>query len=187
MPIAVTINGRLSSLTNAFINAIIPVVEPTEEEVKHALEILGMTPENLRCAYCGDKSTEWDHLRPLVLDRRPTGYISEIHNLVPACGKCNQSKRNQDWRVWMHGTAPQSPASRKIPDLEERVRRLSQYELWNPPSPLALKELIGEELWQTHWQNWEDLRCAMVACQAHAEKIAARVREKHQNARRNAE
>ena len=42
-----------------------------------------------------------DHLRPLVKDKEPTGYISEIHNLVPSCGKCNQSKGNKEWKAWM--------------------------------------------------------------------------------------
>jgi len=38
----------------------------------------------LQCSYCGTPATEWDHLRPLVMNKKPTGYISEIHNLVPA-------------------------------------------------------------------------------------------------------
>jgi hypothetical protein len=30
----------------------------------------------------------------LVEEKEPIGYISEIRNLVPVCGKCNQSKGN---------------------------------------------------------------------------------------------
>jgi len=92
MPTPMKITGRSSSITNAFINSIIPVVLPSAEEVKQALEILGMTAETFQCAYCGSIASEWDHLRPLVKGKKPTGYISEIHNLVPSCGKCNQSK-----------------------------------------------------------------------------------------------
>ncbi|MCY2924087.1 MAG: HNH endonuclease, partial [Planctomycetota bacterium] len=80
-------------------NSIIPVIPPSQEEVLAALGILGIDPEDLRCAYCGDRASEWDHLRPLVVNRRPTGFISEIANLVPSCGKCNQSKGNQNWRA----------------------------------------------------------------------------------------
>jgi 5-methylcytosine-specific restriction endonuclease McrA len=98
MPTPMKITGRSSSITNAFINSIIPVVQPSAEQVKEAMEILGMTPETYQCAYCGDKASEWDHLRPLVKDKKPTGYISEIHNLVPSCGKCNQSKGNKEWK-----------------------------------------------------------------------------------------
>jgi 5-methylcytosine-specific restriction endonuclease McrA len=114
MPTPVSIMGRSSSITNSFINAIIPVVLPTEDELREALSILQMSADDLRCAYCGDRSTEWDHLRPLVVNQRPTGYISEIGNLVPACGKCNQSKGNKPWRSWMEGTAPQSPKTRGV-------------------------------------------------------------------------
>jgi 5-methylcytosine-specific restriction endonuclease McrA len=72
-------------------NSIIPIIVPTNEQVKEALDILGMDHDSFHCAYCGATASEWDHLRPLVLNKKPTGYISEIHNLVPACGKCNQS------------------------------------------------------------------------------------------------
>jgi len=95
MPSVQTMMSRKSSITNAFVNSLIPVVEPTVDEIEEALRILGMSADDVRCAYCGDVSTEWDHLRPLVVNRRPTGYISEIGNLVPACGKCNQSKGNK--------------------------------------------------------------------------------------------
>ena len=91
MPTPMKITGRSSSITNSFINSIIPVIGPTNDQVKKALEILEMDRDSFQCSYCGAKATEWDHLRPLVLNKKPTGYISEIHNLVPACGKCNQS------------------------------------------------------------------------------------------------
>ena len=74
------ITGRSSSITNAFINSIIPVIKPSEEDIKEALNVLGMDKENFRCAYCGDGVTEWDHLRPLVINQKPTGFISEIQN-----------------------------------------------------------------------------------------------------------
>src|SRR5207237_18415 len=122
-----------SSITNAFVSAIIPVVFPTEADLAEALAILEMTPDNLRCAYCGDQYTEWDHLRPLVEGQQPTGYISEIANLVPSCGKCNQSKGKKPWREWMLSSAPCSPRSRGVHDLSRRILRLEQYERWRQP------------------------------------------------------
>ena len=76
MPKQIKITGRLTSVTNAFVNSVIPVVKPTEEEVEEALRMLGML-DKPACAYCGDLHTERDHLRPLVIDRRPTGYIGD--------------------------------------------------------------------------------------------------------------
>jgi len=152
MPKPVAITGRTSSITNSFINSIIPVVVPTSDEVRAALEILGMR-EHVACAYCGDAFTEWDHLRPLVIDKRPTGYISEIHNLVPACGKCNQSKGNKHWRAWMFGPAKLSPLTRGISGLEAKAERLEAYENGAPPTRLDFAALVGADLWTEHWEH----------------------------------
>ena len=114
MPSVQTMLSRKSSITNAFVSALVPVIPPSLAEIEEALRILGMDPGDVRCAYCGDKSSEWDHLRPLVLKRRPTGYVSEIANLVPSCGKCNQSKRNTEWREWMVSAVPLSPTARGL-------------------------------------------------------------------------
>lgn len=89
MPRPVNIAGRTSSVTNAFVNGVIPTRRPTEQDVEEVLRILELNAVDLRCSYCGDRATEWDHLRPLISAKRPTGYISEIANLVPACSKCN--------------------------------------------------------------------------------------------------
>src|SRR2546430_891955 len=113
MPSVQTMVSRKSSITNAFVSAIIPVIPPTHHEIEEALRILGISPDSPRCAYCGDKASEWDHLRPLVLRRRPTGYVSEIANLVPSCGKCNQSKGNKPWRGWVLGQGQRMPPLRK--------------------------------------------------------------------------
>ena len=57
MPKPMKITGRSSSITNAFINSIIPVVEPTEDQVKEALTILGMLGD-YQCSYCGSVASE---------------------------------------------------------------------------------------------------------------------------------
>ncbi len=179
MPTPMKITGRSSSITNSFINSIIPVIHPPEEEIIEALNILHLDSENLRCAYCGDKSTEWDHLRPLVLNQRPTGYISEIHNLVPACGKCNQSKGNKDWHVWIVSSAPLSPMSRDIKNLEEKINRLKEYENWKDIQPINFENLIGKDNWEQHWKNWKNVLETMKESQKLAEKINGTIAEKH--------
>jgi hypothetical protein len=155
--------SRKSSITNAFVSAIIPVAPPTLDEIEQALRILGMGPEDVRCAYCGDPSTEWDHLRPLVKGRRPTGYISEIGNLVPSCGKCNQSKRNEHWESWMRSEgASRSPRSRGVKDLEQRIDRLRAFEQWRPPEPIDFEKLVGTDAWRDYWRKLEAVD-AMIA------------------------
>ncbi len=185
MPTPVRITGRSSSITNSFVNGVIPVVMPTEAEVREALEVLGML-DRVSCCYCGDTSTEWDHLRPLVSKQRPTGYISEIHNLVPACGKCNQSKGNKDWRTWMRSSAPLSPASRGVPDIEDRIARLQEYERRTTPTHVDFEAVVGADLWERHWSHHARLLELMRIADRDAQEIRARVREAHEAQRQAA-
>jgi hypothetical protein len=175
MPKPVRISGRSSSITNSFVNGIIPVVPPTGELIDQALKILGM--ENaVICCYCGDVATEWDHLRPLVVGKLPTGYISEIHNLVPACGKCNQSKGNKPWREWMFGPAKLSPATRGVSGLVQKADRLTAYELWEEPTIIDFAAVAGEDLWAQHWRNHAAILHAMRESEAVVELIRSRVK-----------
>lgn len=171
MPAPVKITGRTSGITNAFVNGIIPVIEPTDEEIEDVLQTLGMDKEHIVCAYCGDPYTEWDHFYPLVKDKMPTGYISEIHNLVPACGKCNQSKGNMHWKTWMLGKAPLSPHSRQIPDIEYRIAKLEEFEQHYTPVKLDFEKIVGTEIWEQHWKNCRKLHSLMQESQKHSDKI----------------
>jgi 5-methylcytosine-specific restriction endonuclease McrA len=152
-----SVAGRSSSITNAFVNAIIPVIEPTEDEELEALRILQIDPADIRCAYCGDKATEWDHLRPIISDQEPTGYVTEIANLVPSCAKCNQSKGKLHWRTWIEGRARLSPKTRGIPDLAVRVARLQNYEGWRKPRQIDFAGIVGPEMWKRHRENWRSV------------------------------
>ena len=173
MPSVQTMVSRKSSITNAFVSAVIPVVPPTHQDVEDALRILGMTPDLVYCAYCGDRASEWDHLRPLVMNRRPTGFISEIANLVPACGKCNQSKGNRAWRQWISSSARLSPSGRGVPDIATRANRLEAYEAWRPPTKINFASVVGLEQWENYWALCEDLIEEMKRCQAEADKLRA--------------
>ena len=157
LPAPMSVTGRSSSITNAFINAIIPIDEPTEEEELAALRILEMDPQDIRCAYCGDKSTEWDHFRAIISDQEPTGFITEIANLVPSCGKCNQSKGKSPWRTWMESNARLSPKSRGINDLSARIERLEKYEAWRQPRKIDFAAVVGPEMWKRHRENWRNV------------------------------
>ena len=175
MPSVQTMVSRKSSITNAFVNSVIPVIVPTVQEISEALGVLGMTPEDVRCVYCGDRSSEWDHLRPLVQKRRPTGYISEIGNLVPACGKCNQSKGNSAWRTWMLGKAPLSPAGRGLDGVADRIARLEAYERWRSPTKVEFEKIVGPEEWEHYWSLCESVVEKLRDCQTVADGLRTRV------------
>ena len=175
MPSVQTMVSRKSSITNAFVNAIIPVAIPTHGEIEAALKILKMDPNDVRCSYCGDVSSEWDHLRPLVLNRRPTGFVSEIANLVPACGKCNQSKGNKHWRTWMLSNAPRSPTGRHIANTPERVARLEAYERWREPTKIDFSRSVGKEAWEEYWALCEEVIAELARCQVVADSLRDRI------------
>lgn len=181
MPTSLKITGRSSSITNAFINSIIPVITPTAEQIEEALRILGMDQSSYCCAYCGDTASEWDHLRPLVKNKKPTGYISEIHNLIPSCGKCNQSKGNKEWETWMRSSAALFPNTRQISDLENRIQKIKLYEKWAKPSRIDFESIVGSEIWAEHWKNWEEIQDLMRKAQVLAQKINRSVAKAHLN------
>ena len=176
MPIGSTITGRRTSIRNVFVAAIVPLVRPTADEIRQTLEILQLDPVNLRCSYCGDKATEWDHLRPLVNAGKPTGYPSSIQNLVPSCGKCNQSKGSSDWQQWMLGKARHSPSTRGIPDIKERVERLQRFESWSRCVPINVKGLVAPELWAKYYRIQDEILDKMRDAQKLALQIAHEIK-----------
>jgi HNH endonuclease len=155
-----------------------PVIPRNIPEIEEALILLGMTPDDVRCAFCGNKSTEWDHLRALVVKQRPTGFISEIANLVPACAKCNQSKGNKPWRLWIVGAATHSPTKRAIADVAARIARLEAYENWREPTKFDFEAFLGAEAWAEYWALWTNLNEEMSRCQAIADGLRRQIAER---------
>jgi hypothetical protein len=125
------ITGRAHTLRTTCIKAIIPTLQPPESEKQEALKILRQDPANLECVYCGTKADEWDHFRAVVKDKAPSGYVSDVYNLVPCCSICNSSKRGHVWKDWMlDEKIRNSPASRGVKGLMARVNTLHLFELW---------------------------------------------------------
>jgi hypothetical protein len=170
------ITSRSSSVTNGFVQAIIPSVEPTPEKRTEALAQLGMTNDAITCIYCGAFATDWDHLRPLVRKKRPTGYINEVRNLVPSCGPCNQSKSGSDWRRWMVSAARGSPKAKGVTDLDERIARLEAFEAWGKVEPLDLRDLAGAAEWEAYWQRLATIEREMQEAQLQASELQAAIR-----------
>lgn len=171
LPVPTKIIGRSSSITNAFVNTIIPIVKPSDDEVRKALSTLGMTEDNMHCSYCGDKVSEWDHLNAIVKDKKPTGFITEINNLVPSCGKCNQSKGNKCWKYWMFGNAKLSPRTRNINNIDQLCLRLEDYEKDFKPHKLLFEEIVDDRLWKKYWKCNDLIREKMRMAQENADEI----------------
>ena len=175
---ALTIPSRVSAITNAFVQAIIPSIEPSADERKHVLEIFGQEKNTslLECVYCGDKASDWDHLKPLVKNKKPSGYINEIRNLVPSCGACNQSKSGRDWHEWMLSNAKLSPASRGIADIDLRISRLRAFEEWAKTEKIELEKHVDRELWDSYWNCLNNIERLMHEGQIQAVKVQSQIK-----------
>lgn len=171
-PTAQKLKGRKTTITNAFVLSILPVVEPTDDDIHETLEVLGQNPADVRCVYCGAPTHGWDHLRSVVRDTFPTGYITEIANLVPACGKCNSSKGGADWRTWMLSTSAKgSPTSRGIADVSNRVACLERFEQWRKPTWIDFQQIVSKAEWDAYWQSRDAMIAEMMRCQSAADRI----------------
>lgn len=173
IPKLLKITSRTSSITNAFIQAIIPTIPWSEEEQQEALSKLSMSKSDMKCVYCGSKTTDWDHLRPLVRNKKPTGYLHEIRNLVPACGPCNQSKGGQDWDRWFHSKTANSPTKRKIEDLETKYNNINNFFKWGNLSPI--ENLVNNTELQKYWKIHDEIITAMQSAQKEAEIIKSKL------------
>ena len=169
------ITSRTSSVTNGFVQAILPDFPPTAEQRDALFAVLGMNMNNVRCVYCGDKATDWDHLQPLVKGKRPTGHLTDYRNLVPACGRCNQSKGGHHWRSWMSGKAVNSPATRGVADLDARIGILERYELWASATPIDFAKIVGEARWSAYWDRLSQIEALMRDAQEEAAVLRDRI------------
>jgi len=186
MPVAMDLKGRTSSVTNAYVLGVIPYIEPTENEIKQVLDVLEMTPDKMHCAYCGGHYGSWDHFRPVVKDKKPTGYVSEIWNLIPSCTACNSSKGNKEWRKWITGTASKSPMNRNPDGLEERIKRIERYEQFTKDrcSHFVFEDIVGKERWQAYWKNHEALLNEMRQSQKLSDEIKSDVARHIRNSKK---
>jgi hypothetical protein len=170
MPGRSKLTGRKSTLTGLFLTSLTPCIEPSDDEIREALKVLGMQEGKCVCAYCGGPRSEWDHFRPIVQKRGPTGFITEIANLVPSCGKCNQSKGNKPWKTWITSAVRHAPGHRRVPGLARRIKRLEAYEKWRDPVQLDYIAQLGKTAWKKHLQYLQDVLDLLAKAEHHASR-----------------
>jgi hypothetical protein len=86
---------------------------------KEMVEVLGFFemahPES---AFCGSPAVRrWDHLVAVTQNGE-----SVLGNMVPACARCDDSKRSLPFEEWMTSEAEGSPQRRGINDIAGRRR-----------------------------------------------------------------
>lgn len=166
-----SIGARASAMRSAFVRSLIPNVPPSDLELAEAFSLLKLDAEDLRCVYCGDPATEWDHFYPVMRNGQPTGYLTRIQNLVPACGKCNQSKGNRYWKDWMTSSAPRSPATRGVKKLSQRIKRLQSFEAWGAEATVDFETALGRDAMKQHNDYLKQILNLMTEAETHSKAL----------------
>lgn len=170
-----SIGARASAMRSAFARSLIPNVPPSDHELAEAFSILKLDADDLRCVYCGDRATEWDHFYPVMRNGRPTGYLTRIQNLVPSCGKCNQSKGNRDWKDWMTSSAPLSPTTRGVEKLSQRIKRLQSFEAWGAEAAVDFEAVLGSDDMKQHNDKLNEILSLMAEAEAHSKALRSKL------------
>src|SRR5688572_4381316 len=64
----------------------------------------------MRCVYCGSANpSRWDHLHPVS-----QGGDSTPGNLVPACGRCDDSKQDRTIEEWAASKSKYRPPAKRL-------------------------------------------------------------------------
>ncbi len=176
IPGKATITNRSSTISSQFARARAPYIKPCKAELDARLEAFRQNPNNPECVYCGGIPTEWDHLFALVDGAQWTGYCTEINNLAPACGKCNQSRGKKEYARWMTSDAYWSPRQKHLRDgwsaektdaiIRGRIVLLNRVITHYPPIRLAVSANDTET-------KLEDYRLQILDLLPRAQAIAA--------------
>ena len=170
-----SIGARASAMRSAFVRSLIPNVPPSDLELADAFSLLKLDADDLRCVYCGDPSTEWDHFYPVMRNGQPTGYLTRIQNLVPACAKCNQSKGNRHWKDWMTSSAPLSPTTRGVKKLSQKINRLRAFETWGAEATVDFETALGSDAMKQHDDYLKRILSIMTEAEAHSKDLRSRL------------
>jgi hypothetical protein len=76
----------------------------------------------VHCIYCGDSlASRWDHLHPVS-----KGGDSSPGNLVPACGRCDDSKQDRTIAEWAASRSKHRPSAERVKAIESRLAEYRQ-------------------------------------------------------------
>ena len=178
LPAKSNLKSRISTINNAFANAVTPYIEPLPSEIESFFNELHL--EQGQCAYCLGKANTTDHVKPLVTDGLPTGYITEIKNLVPCCSACNSAKGSQDFRSWYKSKkniARLHTEGLTDDQIEERFIIVSRY-IDKIPPPIDYKTILGDELWSEYLQRKEEMIKLLKEDQRFCDRLNAMIEDK---------
>lgn len=181
LPTKSDLKSRISTINNAFAISITPYIYPTKDEMESFLEELDI--EEGQCAYCLGKANAMDHVKPLVTNGLPTGYITEIRNLVPCCSACNSAKGAKDFKSWYKS---EKNINRLLKEglsenqIEVRYKIVSDY-IEKIPDPIDYQEILGKELWNEYLQKKNEMICLLKEDQKFCNHLSEIIKEKNRS------
>ena len=107
--------------------------------------------------------------------KKATGYITELSNLIPACGKCNQSKGNKYWSDWIISDAKLSPKTRGIKNLNEKIELIKKYEIEFKPTKYDFRKLVGQSVWDEYMSLNDKIHTELRAAQNISDEIKRKI------------
>lgn len=178
MPTKSDLKGRSSTISNAFAFSVTPYIRPTEKELSDYYKKLEI--KEGECAYCLQNGNVKDHLKPLVSNGMPTGYITDIHNLVPCCQRCNSSKGSKSFSEWYKSSKNIKRLKEiglKDVEIERRFAVISSFEA-EIPNPIDYESIVGKELWDEYKERKQKLLQELVDNQKFCDILNEIVMEK---------
>ena len=180
IPPKTTITSRTSTITSQFARTKAPYLNPTHVQLTERYALFGMDSTTASCVYCGGAQTEWDHLFAIVNDNKWTGYFTEVNNLIPACGKCNQSRGKKPYAEWMLSNAVLSVKNvfikrdkfseeQAVFEVKKRIMLIDEVVKKSPPKHLAVDH---KSILET---AYEDTRLEIIKLLYEAQKIAEQI------------
>lgn len=185
IPAKASISSRSSTITSQFARAKAPYLRPSAEDLSRRYEHFGMTAAKTSCYYCDGDQSEWDHLEAVIKNGEWTGYFTEINNLIPACGKCNQSRGNKPYDEWMMSNAPASPKNvlmnrdklteaDAVIKVKQKIKLIDSVIKSNPPKHLSVDNQSILEI------EYEKKRVEIIKLLNDAQKIANQIQSNYQ-------
>ena len=71
----------------------------------------------------------------------------------------------------MLGSAPRSPKTRGVANLDRKVMLLERYESWRNPVHIDFDTVVEPQLWKEHKENWQDVLALLTKSQTLAKEI----------------
>jgi len=160
---------RRTTINHAFASAIAPVHEYDEVRLEAAIQFLGQDPNaDLKCVYCDQDATTWDHLVGLVKNAELRGYGHQIGNLVPCCGDCNSKKGAKDWDTHLRMMVTDQSA------FEAKYKAIARY-VESYAEAVNLKR--AAEMFPSEWERYDAIKQHIFNLMTEADTIARRLRD----------